>query len=172
MLVAGGEEAGEGDGEVDGEVGGHVVEGLAGAGGGGGHAVGGVDSGGAVVAFAVVGGGGEGAGGGGDGADVGGDLGVVGVWGEVAGCESGGFVAGFGADVAVAEAGALTEVDGASSPEVGKAEVATPIAAVGGAEEGEEGLVLGDGEELAVAESPAAGWKVEAKGLDLADERF
>src|SRR5438105_5975206 len=54
--------------------------------------------------------------------------------------------------------------------EIRQGEGGLPVAAVGRAEDGEEGDVLGDGEELAVGESPAAGGEVAGEEIDLAEQ--
>ena len=63
------------------------------------------------------------------------------------------------------------EVDGVGALEVGQGEGGDAVASVGGAEECEEGLVLADGQGLAVAEGEALGGEVEAENGDLTEER-
>ena len=59
---------------------------------------------------------------------------------------------------------------GRGQPEVGQAESGAAVAAVDGAEQAEQGVVLRHGQELAVAEGPAAGGEVTGEHPDLADE--
>ena len=58
----------------------------------------------------------------------------------------------------------------ACGPEVGQREVGLAVAAVRGAEQREQRLVLVDRQELAVAERPALGREVEADDLDFAEK--
>ena len=56
--------------------------------------------------------------------------------------------------------------------EVGQAEVHPPVAAVGGAEQREQRLILVDRQQLAVAKRPSLRGEVEGHDLDLAYERI
>ena len=60
---------------------------------------------------------------------------------------------------------AVTNVGGDASLEIGQCEVYASITTVSGAQQREQGLVLVDGQQLAIAESPALGSKVEAHDL-------
>ena len=69
----------------------------------------------------------------------------------------------------VGAAGGCALVEDGASAEVRDGEGGGTIAAVGGAEEGEEGLVCSDAEDLALAQHPAGWGEVEAEGADFAD---
>jgi hypothetical protein len=56
--------------------------------------------------------------------------------------------------------------------EVGQREVRLAVAAVRGAEEGEQGGVLRQRQELPVAPGPALGGEVEGEDADFRDERI
>src|SRR5260370_1370693 len=65
-------------------------------------------------------------------------------------------------------------VDTARDPalEVRQREGRLAVAPIGRSQEREQGLVLVDGQQLAVAKSPALGREVERHDLDFADKRF
>ncbi|MCY1544642.1 hypothetical protein D9M68_805410 [compost metagenome] len=73
-------------------------------------------------------------------------------------------------DVA-AQPRALALVDGQAATQVGHGEGALAIAAVGGADEDEQGFVLGDRQQAAVAGLPADGGAAEAEHANFADIR-
>jgi hypothetical protein len=63
-------------------------------------------------------------------------------------------------------------VDGHAPAQVGQGEVDAPVAAVGGTEQGEQGLVLVDGKELAVTQRPALWRKTKGHDANLTQERL
>ena len=65
------------------------------------------------------------------------------------------------------EAGALVDRDAAL--QVGQREGGLAVAAVGGADQLEQDLVLGDRQELAIAHHPSGGREVAGKHANLAD---
>jgi len=56
--------------------------------------------------------------------------------------------------------------------QVGQREVGLSIAAIGRAEQREQGLVLIDGQQLTVAHRPPLGWKVERHHPDFRQKRL
>ena len=56
--------------------------------------------------------------------------------------------------------------------QIREARGSSPIASVGGADQREEGRVLGDGKQLPIAERPTPGGEVTGEYLDLCDEGF
>jgi hypothetical protein len=69
--------------------------------------------------------------------------------------------------VAQAQARTLSRLHGSATLEIRKGEVALAIAAVGGAQQREEGGILADGHELAIALRPARGSKIPGKNSDF-----
>ena len=65
----------------------------------------------------------------------------------------------------------LTKMHGHPSLQVGQLEVLHPVAAVGGAQQREQRLVLVDGQDLAIAESPAMRRELEGHQSDFAKIR-
>ncbi|MCY1377935.1 hypothetical protein D9M69_655330 [compost metagenome] len=81
------------------------------------------------------------------------------------------FGAGPLANDVVAQTRALALVDGQAATQVGHGEGALAVAAVGGADEGEQHVVLGDRQQAAVAGLPADGGAAEAEHANFADIR-
>ena len=74
-------------------------------------------------------------------------------------------VRGFAA--ALAQGKAVAHVGGHAALEIGQGEVDASVTAVSGAQQRKQGLVLVDGQQLAIAERPALGRKIEAHDLDF-----
>src|SRR6478609_1427743 len=72
------------------------------------------------------------------------------------------------AEGAIGQTRALAHADGRAAAQVGEREGGLAVAAPGGAEEGEEGRVLRDGEKLSVGRGVAIGDEVAAELNDLA----
>ena len=74
------------------------------------------------------------------------------------------------ADRARAQARSLAVVDGEAAAQVRQRERGLAVAAVDGADQREQGVVLGDRYQLSVAEGPAVGREIAGEHPDLADE--
>src|SRR5829696_8866849 len=94
------------------------------------------------------------------------------VGGQLAVAERQAFDAPHLAEIDAAQAEALAETDAEAAPQVREAEGGLAVAAVGGAQQGEQRRVLRDGEELALAEGPAAGREGAGEEADLAEQGF
>src|SRR5262245_35030809 len=75
------------------------------------------------------------------------------------------------ADGVVGKALSLSGADRNATAQVGDAECALPVAAIGRADERKKILVARDGQERSIAQRPALGRKVAGKHDDLADKR-
>ena len=67
-----------------------------------------------------------------------------------------------GLSAALALSMPVTDMNRRSATQIRQGKVDTPITAVLGTQEGKQGLVLIDGQQLSVAQRPALGGKVEA----------
>jgi len=76
------------------------------------------------------------------------------------------FPAGF-AQIAQAQARTLSCLHGSATLEIRKSESALAIAAIGGAEKGEQGGILADGQKLSIAERPPLGSEVSGEDPDF-----
>ena len=65
---------------------------------------------------------------------------------------------------------AVTRVHWHAALQVGEREVHSSVAAVGGAENGKQCLVLVDGQKLSIAESPAFRWEIPANDFYFANK--
>jgi hypothetical protein len=81
------------------------------------------------------------------------------------------FLAGHLADPEKATAGQSALMDGSTALQVGEAKCCVTIPAVGGSDQGKEGLVSGNGDGLALAERPPYGREAETHGPNFTDIR-
>src|ERR1051326_9141422 len=71
----------------------------------------------------------------------------------------------------LAQSETVASVVGNASLEIGQREVGLPVAAICGAKQGKQGLVLVDRQQLAVAQRPALGGEIKAYNLDFRQKR-
>lgn len=68
------------------------------------------------------------------------------------------------------QAGSRTLMDGNAAREVGQRKGGLPVTSVGGPDQREQGIVLGDGQKLPLTQRPPEGSEIAGKGPDLAQK--